>query len=60
MKIPAGTQSGQSFRLAGQGLTKLAGGRGDLMARVKITVPKQLSAEERELIHRLAELETEA
>jgi DnaJ-class molecular chaperone len=60
MKIPAGTQSGQSFRLAGQGLTKLAGGRGDLMARVKITVPKQLSTEERELIHRLAELETEA
>jgi DnaJ-class molecular chaperone len=60
MKIPAGTQSGQSFRLGGQGLTRLAGGRGDLMAKIKITVPKQLSDEQRTLILRLAELETPA
>jgi molecular chaperone DnaJ len=59
MKIPAGTQSGQSFRLGGQGLTKLAGGRGDLMAKVKITVPRQLTEEQRELVLRLAALEPE-
>jgi DnaJ-class molecular chaperone len=32
MKIPGGTQSGQTFRLAGQGITRMNGGRGDLMA----------------------------
>ncbi|HVL39935.1 MAG TPA: J domain-containing protein [Fimbriimonadaceae bacterium] len=57
MKIPEGTQSGQKFRLGGQGVTKLGGTRGDLMARVKITVPKQLAREERELLHRLQDLE---
>ncbi|RYG27152.1 J domain-containing protein [bacterium] len=53
MKIPAGTQSGQSFRLAGQGITRLGGSRGDLMAKVKITVPKPLSDEERKLLEQV-------
>lgn len=56
MKIPAGTQSGQSFRLGGQGLAKLAGARGDLMAKVKITVPKPLSDEERKLLEQIQTL----
>ena len=50
MKIPPGTQSGQSFRLGGQGIAKMGGGRGDLMAQVKITVPKPLSDAERALL----------
>jgi len=54
MKIPAGSQSGQTFRLGGQGITKLNGGRGDLMAKVKITVPKNPSSEERALLEKLA------
>lgn len=57
MKIPEGTQSGQMFRLGGQGITRLNGGRSDLMARIKITVPKRPSAEERELLQRLANLD---
>ena len=57
MKIPAGTQSGQAFRLAGQGLSRLNGGRGDLMAKIKITVPKTPSPEERKLLQQLADLE---
>ena len=58
MKIPAGTSSGQVFRLAGQGMPRLRdGGRGDLYARVKITVPKTLSQRERELLTELARLE---
>lgn len=54
MKIPEGTQSGQTLRLSGQGMTKMGGGRSDLMARVKITVPKQLSDRERSLLRELA------
>lgn len=57
MKIPAGTQSGQVFRLAGQGISKFGGGRGDLMARVKIAVPKALTPEQRRLITELKQLE---
>jgi DnaJ-class molecular chaperone len=57
MKIPSGTQSGQAFRLAGQGLSRLNGGRGDLMAKIKITVPKQASPEMKKLLEQLAELE---
>jgi len=57
MKIPEGTQSGQTFRLGGQGISRLNGGRGDLMAKVKITVPKRLSEEQKKLLNQLAELE---
>jgi DnaJ-class molecular chaperone len=57
MKIPEGSQSGQMFRLSGQGIAKMSGGRGDLMARLKITVPKHPSDRERELLTQLAELQ---
>lgn len=58
MKIPAGSQSGQVFRLANQGISKLGAGKSDLMARLKITVPKTLTIEQKELLTKLAELET--
>jgi len=56
MKIPEGTQSGQKFRLSGQGIMRLNGNRGDLYARVKVTVPKSLSDRERELLRQLEAL----
>ena len=57
MTIPAGAQSGQSFRLSGQGMPKLkGGGSGDLYARIKVSVPKHLTDRERELISELAAL----
>jgi len=57
MRLPAGTQSGQTFRLSGQGMPKLRGsGAGDLYARAKVTVPKTLSERERELLTELAGL----
>jgi molecular chaperone DnaJ len=56
MKIPPGTQSGQTFRLAGQGLTQMGGIRGDLMARVKIVVPKPLTADEKGLLEKIQQL----
>lgn len=57
MRIPEGTQSGQMFRLASQGISKLGGSRGNLMARIKITVPKSPTQEQRKLLQQLAELE---
>ncbi len=55
LKIPSGTQDGQTFRLRGKGASKLRGnGRGDMLVKVKIQVPKELSAQERELLVRFA------
>lgn len=51
IKIPAGTRDGQMFRIAGRGMPKLRGrGYGDLLVRVKIDVPKSLSAKQRKLM----------
>src|SRR5579863_5747642 len=57
MRIPEGTQSGQTFRLGGQGVSRLRGGRSDLLAKGKVVVPKKLSARERELLSEIRDLE---
>jgi len=57
MKIPEGTQSGQTFRLGAQGVMRLTGSRCDLMAKVKITVPKRPTEKEKQLLKELAELD---
>ena len=49
LKIPPGIQSGQKLRLRGKGLPKKDDRRGDLLAVVKIVVPKTLTEREREL-----------
>jgi len=57
LKIPAGTQNGRSFRLAGQGMPRLgSSARGDLLARVNIVLPTKLSPEEKELFQQLNKL----
>lgn len=56
MRVPSGTQTGTLFRLAAQGMPKAKGDRGDLYARVKITVPKTVSTRERELLEQIAQL----
>lgn len=54
MKIPAGTQPGEVFRIKGKGLRNFRGwGSGDHLVTVKVAVPKKLSSEERSLIERL-------
>lgn len=58
MKIPPGSQSGQTFRLAGQGISKMGGQRGDLMARLRLTVPKHPTDEQKLLFRKLAELDS--
>ncbi|MDR7554830.1 MAG: DnaJ C-terminal domain-containing protein [Armatimonadota bacterium] len=57
--VPPGTQSGQRLRLRGQGLPRAQGGRGDLYARVKVTVPTTLSPRERALLEELRRLQRE-
>lgn len=58
LTVPAGSQPGQTFRLRGRGMPKLhhAGQHGDLYANLQVSLPSKLSAEERELYQRLAEL----
>ena len=57
VKVPAGIQSGQTLRLAGQGISKLEGGRCDLMARIKISVPKHLTDAQKNLLEQFSKLE---
>lgn len=59
MKTPAGVQSGQQLRLTGQGMPTRAGGAGNLFARIKVAVPRNLTDEERTLIEKLRELRPE-
>jgi DnaJ-class molecular chaperone len=48
LKVPAGTQTGQTFRLAGQGMPHLKGdGAGDLFARTKVVMPGKLEGKQR-------------
>ena len=56
LKIPAGVQYNTALRIAGEGV-KRRGKPGDLLVRVRITTPKGISGEERELYQKLAELE---
>jgi curved DNA-binding protein len=52
LNIPAGTQPDQVFRLAGRGMPHLKNPKekGDLFVKLKIQIPKYLSAKQRELL----------
>ncbi len=56
LKIPAGTQPEQVFRLAGRGMPHLksAHTKGDLFVRVKVRIPKQLSSKQKSLLEEAA------
>lgn len=55
LTIPAGSQSDQRLRLRSKGLPhRNSTARGDLFARLKIVVPKELSETERELFEKLS------
>lgn len=56
MTVPPGSQSGQKFRLAGQGMHRMHGGRGHLFLKLRITVPKTLTPRERELLEEIAKM----
>jgi curved DNA-binding protein len=58
LRLPAGTQNGQTFRLTGLGMPKLSqpDKRGDLFARVKVRLPQKQGDRERELFEELKQL----
>jgi molecular chaperone DnaJ len=56
LKIPEGTQSGKELRVRGRGVPYLnEKGRGDLVVKVVVQIPKKLSRAQRELVSQLAE-----
>ncbi|MGZ4967448.1 MAG: DnaJ C-terminal domain-containing protein [Chthoniobacterales bacterium] len=60
MKIPAGTQGGQRFRLRERGMPNASGGRGDLYVVAQIRIPKKITEREREIWSQLAQLHGES
>lgn len=56
LKVPPGTQPGQSIRLKGRGMPQLKNNktRGDLYAKIKVRLPKNLTSKERKLFEELA------
>lgn len=58
LTIPPGTQPGQTFRLTGRGMPHLRNpqNRGDLFARARVTLPRNLTPQQREYFEKLARL----
>jgi molecular chaperone DnaJ len=57
LKIPAGTQSGSTFRIRGLGMPALQGlAKGDILTYVQVEVPTRLDSAQREALERFAEL----
>lgn len=55
LTVPAGTQSGQIFKLKGKGVPHLGGyGRGDQLIEAVVVTPKNISRRQRELLEELA------
>ena len=57
MTIPAGTQSGQVFRLRGKGCPRLIGtGKGDLYVATRVAIPRVADRAWEEVVNRLGSL----
>lgn len=55
-RIPEGTQPGTEFRLKGAGIQQLRGnGKGDLLLRVRVEIPKRLNNRQKELLRQFDE-----
>ena len=60
IRIPAGTQFGKMFRVKGKGMPGTGGRpRGDLLVKIKVEVPVELSARQKELFQGLADIAEE-
>ena len=58
IKIPEGTQSGKELRVRGRGVPYLnEKGRGDLIVKVVVQIPRKLNRAQRELVTKLAEID---
>jgi molecular chaperone DnaJ len=61
LSVPAGTQTGSTFRIKGRGVSKRGGSaRGDLYVTLDVVIPTKLTREQKDLLAKLAPmLETE-
>ena len=58
LRVPAGSADGRSLRIAGKGAPRLKGeGRGALIAKLRVHVPRELSDAQREALERYADLD---
>jgi molecular chaperone DnaJ len=56
LRVPEGTQTGETFRLRGKGLPSLRSSvRGDQFVRIFVEVPTKLSGRQREILEEFAE-----
>ena len=51
--IPAGTQNGEIFRLKGKGLNSNSRHKGDLLVRILVRIPRDLSSKQKNKIKEL-------
>jgi molecular chaperone DnaJ len=57
LKIPAGTQSGEQFRIRDKGVPNLhSGARGNQLVKVIVRIPKRLSRDQKRLLEELGRL----
>ena len=59
LRIPAGSDSGKTFRIKGKGVPTAKKGTGDLLATIEVAVPNELDDETRRLLEELKERESE-
>ncbi|MCX9084582.1 MAG: molecular chaperone DnaJ [Candidatus Methanoperedens sp.] len=60
MKIPAGTQNGNVFRLKGKGIPSLYNsGKGDELVKIKVIVPTKMTDRQKELLREFAQISGE-
>ena len=58
LTVPAGSPDGRSLRIGGQGAPRLKGeGRGDLIAKLRVEVPSELSGDQRKALEKFAKLD---
>ncbi|AKK04090.1 molecular chaperone DnaJ [Corynebacterium epidermidicanis] len=60
VKVPAGTPSGRILRVRGRGITRSSGVKGDLLVKVEVHVPKDISAAEASALRTYAQAAKDA
>ncbi len=59
LRIPAGSDSGKTFRIKGKGVPGSKSGQGDLLATIEVAVPDELDDDTRRLLEELKTREPE-